>query len=191
MMRVTTRMVPRRPTENFWCMCVGSGLLHYPSFALYCCCNYANGPGSSLLLHCVPGGSSLLLLLQLADEELLSLRHLLIPGLQDSLFFHFLHGQGVRVGLVDVAPHCLNTVGVLQLAAHHAHQQLVQRVIVHEVALPPCGVRERSVLALFSLAAGKQSTITWTHHTSLTQQRSVEIKPAVNSPSTAALLQLK
>lgn len=97
------------------------------------------------------------LLLQLADEELLPLGHLLVPGLQNSLFLWLIHGQGFRVGLVDVAPRSLHAVGVLQLAAHHAHQKLVERIIVHEVALPPRSVWEGSVLVQAGLAWREQT----------------------------------
>lgn len=77
------------------------------------------------------------MLLELAGEEAFPLGHLLIPGLQYLLLLPGLQGQCVRVGLVDVGPHSLQAVGVLQLPAHHAHQQLVERIVVHEVAVPP------------------------------------------------------
>ena len=81
-------------------------------------------------------------LLQLAGEEALPLGHLLVPGVQDPAALGRLQVQRFRVGLLDVGPHTLQAVGVEQVAAHHAHQQLVQRVVVHEVAAPPRTVRD-------------------------------------------------
>lgn len=95
-------------------------------------------------------------LLELAGEEALPLGHLLVPGLQYSLLVPRVHGQGVRVGLVDVGPHSLQAVGVLQLPAHHAHQQLVERIVVHEVAVPPHDVCDRTFITVIILIVRKQ-----------------------------------
>lgn len=96
------------------------------------------------------------MLLELAGEEAFPLGHLLIPGFQYSLSLPGLQGQGVRVGLVNVGPHPLQAVGVLQLPTHHAHQQLVERIIVHEVAVPPHGLRDRTFLTVIVLIVSEQ-----------------------------------
>lgn len=75
--------------------------------------------------------------LELAGEELFPSGHLLVPGLQDLLLLPRGHGQAVGVGLVDVGPHPRQTGRVLHLPAHDAHQQVVEGVIIHEVAAPP------------------------------------------------------
>lgn len=96
------------------------------------------------------------MLLELAGEEAFPLGYLLVPGLQYSLLLHGLQGHGVRVGLVNMGPHSLQAVGVLQLPTHHAHQQLVERIVVHEVAVPPHGNRDRTFLAIIILIVSEQ-----------------------------------
>lgn len=96
------------------------------------------------------------MLLELAGEEAFPLGHLLIPGLKYSLSLPGLQGQSVWVGLVDVCPHPLQAMGVLQLSTHHAHQQLVERIVVHEVAVPPHSFRDRTFLTAIVLIVGEQ-----------------------------------
>lgn len=104
--------------------------------------------------HCTCQGPAVLL--ELAGEEAFPLGHLFVPGLQYLPLLPGLQSQGVWVGLVDVGPHSLQAVGVLQLSTHHAHQQLVERIVVHEVAVPPQGVRDRAFLATIVLVVGEQ-----------------------------------
>lgn len=96
------------------------------------------------------------MLLELAAEEAFPLGHLLVPGLQYSLLLPRVHGQSVRVGLVDVDPNSLQAVGVLELPTHHAHKQLIERIVVHEVAVPPHDVRHRTFFAIVMVVVGKQ-----------------------------------
>lgn len=95
-------------------------------------------------------------LLELAGKETFPLGHLLIPGLQYLLSFPVVQGQSFWVSVADVGPSTLHAVGVLQLPAHHAHQQLVERVIVHEVVIPPHGVGLGGFLAAVGLVVGEQ-----------------------------------
>lgn len=88
--------------------------------------------------------------LELAGEEAFSSGNLLIPGCQDLLFLHRGHGQAVGVGLVDVSPHARQTGRVLHLPAHYAHQEVVEGVVVHEVAAPPRFVGNGTVFAIFA-----------------------------------------
>lgn len=89
--------------------------------------------------------------LELAGEEAFPPGNLLIPGLQDLLPLRRGHGEAVGVGLVDVGLHASQVGRVLHLAAHDAHQEVVDGVVVHEVAAPP---RPVGGGALFAVVAG-------------------------------------
>lgn len=93
--------------------------------------------------------------LELAGEEAFPSGNLLIPGLQDLLLLHRGHGQAIGVGLVDVGPHPRQTGRVLHLPTHYAHQQVVEGVVIHEVAAPPRLVRNGTVLAIVACAKQK------------------------------------
>lgn len=85
-------------------------------------------------------------LLELVGEEALPVEHLLVPGLQYPPPLSRLQAQSVGVGLLYVPLDGLQTVDVLKVPTHHAHQQLVQWVVVHEVVVPPEISRQRSLL---------------------------------------------
>lgn len=93
--------------------------------------------------------------LELAGEKAFPPGDLLVPGVQDLLLLHRGHGQAVGVGLLDVGPHSRQTGGILHLPAHDAHQQVVQGVVIHEVAAPPRFVRNGTVFAFVDGAKQK------------------------------------
>lgn len=99
------------------------------------------------------------MLLELAGEEALPLRHLLVPGLQDPLPLPGLQIQSVRVGLLNVRADPLQAVDVLQLPTDHAHQKLVERVVVHEVVVPPDIVRHSTLLAVGTLVVCEEVVV--------------------------------
>lgn len=90
--------------------------------------------------------------LELAGEELFPSGNLLVPGLQDLLLLQRGHGQAGGVGLVDVGPHARQTGRVLHLPTHYAHQEVVERVVIHEVAAPPRFGRKGPVFAIVTCA---------------------------------------
>lgn len=109
---------------------------------------------SSLRSNCTCHGPAVLL--ELAGEEAFSPGHLLVPGLQYSLSLPRFQGQGVWMGLIDVRPHPLQAVRILQLPTHHAHQQLVEWVVVHEVTVPPHDIWDRTFLTIVILIVTEQ-----------------------------------
>lgn len=90
--------------------------------------------------------------LELAGEEAFPSGNLLVPGSQDLLLLPRGHSHAIGVGLVDVGSHSRQTGRVLHLPAHNANQQVVEGVVIHEIAAPPHFDRNRSVFAIVACA---------------------------------------
>lgn len=90
--------------------------------------------------------------LELAGEEAFPSGNLLVPGCQDLLLLPRGHGQAIGVGLIDVGPHSRQTGRVLHFPAHNANQQVVEGVVIHEIAAPPHFDRNRSIFAIVARA---------------------------------------